>query len=193
MRVTKIAVRRGNVYLAIKMAMGYRSRFGAMIIVIVTIRNNKTVPWWLGSGHIILHSGIQHSKAIGPYPTSPNANHAFYEHCQFDCLKIWMGKRHKKAHTQCLRLIDFQGVVYEKPTESNNHVGQNAMVSYNVCLIFFHRKWYQSGDSAPSYAPILDDGPEDPCLLSLLQHRRGAAKNSAAVGVYCWEKYLKSI
>ena len=146
-------------------------------------------PWatgqGLGSGHIMSHSDIQHSKAIGPYPTSPNANHAFYEHCQFDCLKIWMGKRHKKAHTQCLRLIDFQGVVYEKPTESNNHVGQNAMVSYNVCLIFFHRKWYQSGDSAPSYAPILDDGPEDPCLLSLLQHRRGAAKNSAALGVYC--------
>ena len=24
-----------------------------------------------------------------------------------------MGKRHKKAHTQCLGLIDFQGVVYE--------------------------------------------------------------------------------
>jgi hypothetical protein len=96
-----------------------------------------------------------------------------------------MGKRHKKAHTQCLGLIDFQGVVYEKPKAIYNHVGQNAMVSYNFCLIFFHRKWYQSGDSAPSYAPILDDGPEDPCLLSLLQHRRGAAKNSAAVGVYC--------
>ena len=62
-----------------------------------------------------------------------------------------MGKKHKKAHTQCLGLIDFQGVVYEKPTESNNHVGQNAMVSYNFCLTFFHRKWYQSGDSAPSY------------------------------------------
>ena len=42
----------------------YRSRFGAMIIVIVTIRNNKTVPWWLGSGHVMSHSDIQHSKAI---------------------------------------------------------------------------------------------------------------------------------
>ena len=69
-----------------------------------------------------------------------------------------MGKMHKKAHTQCLGLIDFQGVVFENPTESNNHVGQNTMVFYNFCLTCFHRKWYQSGDSAPSYAPILDLG-----------------------------------